>query len=67
MRDRLWVKGAVTVRVLDRDGKVKRRAPGWFRRLLHIPGRPYEQKFHNIVTREKERYSSWNSGLYPIR
>jgi hypothetical protein len=52
MKERLRVKGLVTVRVLDRDGKVKRRAPGWFRRLLHIPGKLCEQKFHNIVTRE---------------
>ena len=52
MKDRLRVKGLVTVRVLDRDGKVKRRAPGWFRRLLHIPGPLCERKFHNIVTRE---------------
>jgi hypothetical protein len=52
MKDRLRVKGMVTVRVLDRDGKVKRRAPGWFRRLLRIPGRPCEQKYHNIVTRQ---------------
>jgi hypothetical protein len=52
MKDRLRVKGLVTVRVLDRDGKVKRRAPGWFRRLLRVPGRLCEQKYHNIVTRE---------------
>jgi hypothetical protein len=52
MKDRLRVKGLVTIRVLDRDGNVKRRAPGWFRRLLHIPGRLMEQRFHNIVTRE---------------
>jgi hypothetical protein len=52
MKERLRVKGLVTVRVLDRDGNVKRRPPDWFRRLLHIPGRLCEQKFHNIVTRE---------------
>jgi hypothetical protein len=52
MKDSIKIKGLVTVRVLDRDGKVKRRAPGWFRRLLHIPGRLMEQRFHNIVTRE---------------
>ena len=52
MKDRIKIKGLVTVRVLDRDGKVKRRAPGWFRHLLHIPGRLCEQKYHNIVTRE---------------
>jgi hypothetical protein len=52
MKDRLRVKGAVTVRVLDRDGNVKRRPQTWFRRLLRIPGRLMEQRFHNIVTRQ---------------
>jgi hypothetical protein len=52
MKERLRVNGLVTVRVLDRDGNVKRRPQTWFRRLLHIPGRPMEQRFHNIVTRQ---------------
>jgi hypothetical protein len=52
MKERLQVKGLVTVRVLGRDGNVKRRAPAWFRRLLHIPGRLMEQQYHNIVSRE---------------
>jgi hypothetical protein len=52
MKERLRVKGLVTVRVFDKDGKVKRRAPALFRRLLRIPGRLCEQRFHNIVTRE---------------
>jgi hypothetical protein len=52
MKDRLRVKGLVTVRVLDREGNVKRRPPDWFRRLFRIPGRAMEQRFHNIVTRE---------------
>jgi hypothetical protein len=52
MKDRIKIKGRVTVRVLDGDGKVKRRPQTWFRRLLHIPGRRCEQRFHNIVTRE---------------
>jgi hypothetical protein len=52
MKERLQVKGLVTVRVLDRDGKVKRRQPSWFRRLCKLPGRPMEQKHHNIVTRQ---------------
>jgi hypothetical protein len=52
MKERLRVKGLVTVRVLDRDGNVKRRPQSWFRRLLHIPGRLCEQRYHNIVTRE---------------
>ena len=52
MRDRIKIKGLVTVRVLDRDGNVKRRVPLWFGRLLGLRGRLMEQKFHNIVTRE---------------
>ncbi|GHT52216.1 hypothetical protein FACS1894106_0460 [Spirochaetia bacterium] len=52
MKDRIRVKGMVTVRVFDKDGNIKRRAPGWFGRLLHLHGRPYEQQFHNIVTRQ---------------
>jgi hypothetical protein len=52
MKDSIRVKGMVTVRVLDKDGNVKRRPPTWFRRLLRLPGRPIEQKHHNIVTRE---------------
>jgi hypothetical protein len=52
MRDRIRVKGMVMVRVLDRDGKVKRRPPNWFRRLLGIPGKLCERRHHNIVTRE---------------
>jgi hypothetical protein len=47
----------VTVRVLDKDGRVFCRPPGgvWRiapLRLFHIPGRLMEQRFHNIVTRE---------------
>jgi hypothetical protein len=52
MKDRLRVKGLVTVRVLDKDGKVKRRPRNWVRRLFRIPGKLCEQRFHNIVTRE---------------
>jgi hypothetical protein len=52
MRDRIKIKGVVTIRVLDRDGNVKRRPQTWFRRLLRIPGRLCEQRYHNIVTRE---------------
>ena len=52
MRDKIRIKGMVTVRVLDKDGNVKRRPPGWFRRLLKFPGRMAEYRHHNIVTRE---------------
>jgi hypothetical protein len=52
MKDRIKIKGRVTVRVLDKDGNVKRRAPGWFRKLLRIPGQVMEYCHHNIVTRQ---------------
>ena len=52
MKDRIRIKGMVTVRVLDKDGNVKRRVPGWFGRLLKMRGRLMEFKHHNIVTRE---------------
>lgn len=52
MKDNIKIKGMVTIRVIGKDGNVKRRAPGWFGRLLKIPGRPMEFKHHNIVTRE---------------
>jgi hypothetical protein len=52
MKDRIKIKGRVTVRVLDKDGNVKRRAPGWFRRLLRLHGRVMECCHHNIVTRQ---------------
>jgi hypothetical protein len=42
----------VTVRVLDSAGNVKRREAGLLRRLLGLPGRLMEQRFHNIVTRQ---------------
>jgi hypothetical protein len=52
MKDGLKIKGMVTVRVLDKDGNIKRRSPGLFRRLLNLPGRLMEYRQHNIVTRE---------------
>ena len=52
MIDRIKIRGLVTVRVLDKDGYVKRRAPGCFRRLCGFPGRLMEYRHHNIVTRE---------------
>jgi hypothetical protein len=52
MKDRLKVRGMVTVRVLDVDGNVKRRPPNWIERLLGLPGRALVRRHHNIVTRE---------------
>ncbi|MDR0323254.1 MAG: hypothetical protein LBI12_02265 [Treponema sp.] len=52
MRDKISIKGSVTVRVVDKDGNVKRRAPGWFGRLLKMNGRLMEYRQHNVVTRE---------------
>ena len=52
MKDHIRIKGVVTVKIMDRDGNVKRRPQTWFRRLLRLPGKLCEQKHHNIVTRE---------------
>ena len=52
MRERIKILGMVTVRVLDKDGNIKRKAPGWFRKLLKIGGELMEYRRHNIVTRE---------------
>ena len=52
MRDRIRIKGMVTVRVLDKDGNVKRHSSGWLKRLFKLRGRFMEYRRHNIVTRE---------------
>ena len=52
MKDKIKARGMVTVRGLDKDGNIKRRLPGWFRRLFNLPGRLMEYRHHNIVTRE---------------
>jgi hypothetical protein len=52
MRDRIRIRGNVTIQVFDCNGKLKRRSPGLFRRLFGLPGKFLVQEFHNIVTRE---------------
>ena len=52
MKDRIKIRGKVTVTVLDNKGMVKRRKPGLFRRLLGMQGRLMVYAHHNIVTRE---------------
>ena len=52
MKDRIKIKGQVTITVYDKDGNIKRRVPGWFGRLFNLPGRLMEYRHHNIVTRE---------------
>ena len=52
MKDRLRIKGKVTVQVFDQFGKVKRKSPGFWRRLFRLPGELVIQEFDNIVTRE---------------
>jgi hypothetical protein len=52
MKDRIKIKGRVTVKVLDENGNVKRVKPGFFRRMLGLNGRRMEYRHHNIVTRE---------------
>ena len=52
MKDKIKIKGMVTVRVLDKDGNVKRQKPTLLNRLLKTESRLMEYKHHNIVTRE---------------
>ena len=52
MKDSIKIKGLVTIRVLDKDGNVKRCAPGWLGKLFNLRGQLMEFKHHNIVTRE---------------
>ena len=52
MRDRIKIRGKVTIQVFDQNGKLKRRSPGFFRRLFGLQGAFLVQEFHNIVTRE---------------
>ena len=52
MRDRLKIRGRVTVQVFDCNGKLKRRSPGWLRRFLRLQGQFMIYEFPNIVTRE---------------
>jgi hypothetical protein len=52
MKEKARISGMVTVRVLDKDGNVKRKKPGFFRSLLGLPGREIMSRHHNIVTRE---------------
>jgi hypothetical protein len=50
MFERIRANGKVTVRVLDKNGWVKRQPQGPIRKLLGIQGRKMEQIRHNIIT-----------------
>ena len=52
MKDSIRIKGKVTIQVFDEFGKLKRRKPGFLRRLFGLQGTIVYQEFHNIVTRE---------------
>jgi len=52
MRDRIRIRGNVTIQVFDKNGKLKRRSPGFFRRLFGMKGKFVVQEFHNIVTHQ---------------
>jgi len=52
MKDKINIRGMVTVQVFDQNGKLKRRSPGPLRRLFCLPGRLMVYCNHNIVTRE---------------
>jgi hypothetical protein len=52
MKDKIRIRGKVTIQVFDKNGKLKRHSPGFLRRLFGLSGRYMVQEFHNIVTRE---------------
>jgi hypothetical protein len=52
MKDKIRIRGRVTVQVFDCNGKLKRHRPGFLRRLLGLQGVLMVHEFHNIVTRE---------------
>jgi hypothetical protein len=52
MKDRIRIKGMVTVQVFDQHGKMKRQSPGLLRRLFGMRGKLMMYEFHNVVTRE---------------
>jgi len=52
MKDRIKIRGMVTVQVFDQHGKIKRKKPGLLRRFFGLPGQLMVYCHHNIVTRE---------------
>ena len=52
MFEKIRARGKVTVRVLDKNGWVKRQTQGLLRRILGIKGRRMEQTRHNIITNQ---------------
>jgi hypothetical protein len=52
MKEKIKIRGQVTVQVVDKNGNIKRHKPGFFRRMLGLQGRMMSIKHHNIVTRE---------------
>lgn len=52
MKDKIKVKGMVTVRVFDRDGNIKSRPAGIFEKIFGLRGRAMASRHHNIVTRQ---------------
>jgi len=67
MRDRLRIRGKVTVQVFDVNGKIKRCQPGFLRRLFRIPGRFAVLEFRNIVTREGDALIADALLVFPTR
>jgi hypothetical protein len=52
MTNKICIKGMVTTIVYDKDGNVKRREPGFFRRLFGLPGKEMISRHHNIITKQ---------------
>jgi hypothetical protein len=65
MKEKIKIKGMVTVQVFDGNGKLKRRSPGLLRRLFGLQGKLMIYEFHNIVTREGDALIA--DALMPIQ
>jgi hypothetical protein len=51
-KDRVSLKGQITVKVFDKNGNLKRHNPNWIQRLFGLSGSEMISVNHNIVTNE---------------
>ena len=51
-KNKVGIKGSISVVVYDSSGNVKRYEPNWLQRLFHRPGSEMRMTNHNIVTNE---------------
>lgn len=67
LRDRLKIKGKLTVTVFGPDGKIKRRPQNWFQKLFDLPGSLAISVNHNIITDEGDALVADIMSMTPAR